>query len=127
MNNDQTHSAYVNVLTVDLQKKVFAVQRHGQAVPRAGDRFCDGFDSRLEPITFDIFVCNGWLLNRRAQVHFAVSLNYCWIFSSLSVRDGAPYFSAALGFSLFLRSPRLQKTAPLWTYFDVNARINTDI
>ena len=34
----------------------------------------DGFDSRLEPIAMDIF--NGWLLTRRAQAHFAVSLNY---------------------------------------------------
>ena len=35
----------------------------------------DGFDSRLEPIAFDIR--NGWLLTRRAQAHFAVSLHYC--------------------------------------------------
>ena len=35
----------------------------------------DWFDSRLEPIAFDI--CNGWLLTRRAQAHFAVSLNHC--------------------------------------------------
>ena len=39
----------------------------------------DGFDSRLEPIAFDIYT--GRLLTRRAQAHFAVSLNYCWIFS----------------------------------------------
>ena len=38
-----------------------------------------GFDSRLEPIAFD----NGRLLTRRAQTHFAVSLNYCSIFSSI--------------------------------------------
>ena len=44
----------------------------------------DGFDSRLEPIAFDI--CNGWLLTRRAQAHFAVSLNYCWIFSSINLK-----------------------------------------
>ena len=33
-----------------------------------------GFDSRLEPSVFDIFT--GWLLTRRAQPHFAISLNY---------------------------------------------------
>ena len=33
----------------------------------------DGFDSRLEPIAFDIYT--GWLLTRRAQARFAVSLN----------------------------------------------------
>ena len=38
-----------------------------------------GFDSRLEPITFDIYT--GWLLTRRAQTYFAISLNYCSIFS----------------------------------------------
>ena len=32
----------------------------------------DGFDSRLEPIAFDILT--GWLLTRKAQAHFAVSL-----------------------------------------------------
>ena len=32
---------------------------------------CDGFDSRLEPIIFDMY--NGWLLTRRAQAHFADS------------------------------------------------------
>ena len=34
----------------------------------------DGFDSRLGPIAFDKYT--GWLLTRRAQAHFAVSLNY---------------------------------------------------
>ena len=33
----------------------------------------DGFDSRLEPIAFDIYT--GWLLTRRTQAHFAVSLD----------------------------------------------------
>ena len=45
----------------------------------------DGFDSRLEPIAFDI--CNRWLLTRRAQAHFAISLNYCWIFSSIQFEN----------------------------------------
>ena len=35
----------------------------------------DGFDLRLEPIAFDIYI--GCLLTRRAQAYFAVSLNYC--------------------------------------------------
>ena len=57
-------------------KTVWGPQRYGPAVPRAGDSWIlrDGFDSRLEPIAFDI--CNGWLLTQRAQGHFAVSLNY---------------------------------------------------
>ena len=32
----------------------------------------DGFDSRLEPIAFDLLT--EWLLTRRAQAHFAVTL-----------------------------------------------------
>ena len=40
------------------------------ALPGAGA----GFDLRQKPIAFDIFA--GWLLTRRAQAHFAVSLNY---------------------------------------------------
>ena len=33
----------------------------------------DGFDSRLEPIAFDIYI--GWLLIGSVQAHFAVFLN----------------------------------------------------
>ena len=59
----------------------------------------DGFDSRLEPIAYDIFT--GWLLTRRAQAHFAVSLNNCWILSlincNLKVTSvGAPQHHACL-------------------------------
>ena len=43
----------------------------------------DGFDSRLEPIAFDIFT--GWLLTRRAQAYFTVSLNYCSIIRSINL------------------------------------------
>ena len=35
----------------------------------------DGYNLRLEPIAFDIYA--EWLLTRRAQAHFAVSLNSC--------------------------------------------------
>ena len=41
----------------------------------------DGFDSRLEPIALRLYT--GWLLTRRVQALFAVSLNYCWIFCSM--------------------------------------------
>ena len=41
----------------------------------------DGFDSRLQPIALDIYT--GWLLTRTVQAHFAVSLNCCWIFTSM--------------------------------------------
>ena len=49
----------------------------------------DGFDSRLEPIAFDIYT--GWLLTRRAQAHFAISLNYCSIFSSIKFENTLNY------------------------------------
>ena len=57
----------------------FVIQNHLSATWPSGTGrrwqiLRDGFDSRLEPIAFDIF--NGWLLTRRAQAHFAVSLNY---------------------------------------------------
>ena len=35
----------------------------------------DEFGSWIGPIAFDM--CAGWLLTRRAQAHFAVSLNCC--------------------------------------------------
>ena len=35
---------------------------------------CDGFDSRLESIAFDIYI--GWLLIRTAQARLAISLQY---------------------------------------------------
>ena len=43
----------------------------------------DGFDSRLEPIAFDIYT--GWLLTQKAQAHFAVSLNYGFQFNIVFV------------------------------------------
>ena len=48
-------------------------QRHGQAVPHAGQIVRDGFDSQLAPIVFNMYV--KWLLTRRAQAYFAISLN----------------------------------------------------
>ena len=47
-------------------------------------RYCgqvlrDGFDSRLEPITYDI--CNKWLVARKAQAQFAVFLSITVKFS----------------------------------------------
>ena len=38
---------------------------------RTGQILCDGFDSRLEPIAFDVY--NRWMLTQSAQAHFAVS------------------------------------------------------
>ena len=40
-----------------------------------------GLDLRLNPIAFDVYA--EWLLTRRAQVHFAVSLNYVEFFGSV--------------------------------------------
>ena len=53
----------------------------------------DGFDSRLEPITFDIYT--GWLLTRRAQAHCTVSLNYCWIFRAIQFENNLTYLWVA--------------------------------
>ena len=41
---------------------------------RRSQILCDGFDSRLELVAFDMYT--GWLLTQKAQAHFAVSLNY---------------------------------------------------
>ena len=38
---------------------------------------------------FDMYT--GWLLTRRAQIHFAVSLNYCWILSSILFENNLSY------------------------------------
>ena len=51
------------------------LQRRDVAAMRRLQILRDGFDSRLEPIAFDIIT--EWLLTRRAQAHFAVSLNHC--------------------------------------------------
>ena len=54
-------------------RKALSCQRHSLATRRIRI-LRDGFDSRLQPIAFDIYT--RWLLTRRAQAHFAVSLNY---------------------------------------------------
>ena len=55
---------------------------------------CDGFDSRLESIAFDIYI--RWLLIRTTQARLAVSLQHRWTFNSIVIPVSArlPCFSS---------------------------------
>ena len=49
---------------------------------------CGGFDLRLEPIAFDIYI--RWLLIRTAQARLAVSLQYRRTFNSIVLSARLP-------------------------------------
>ena len=60
---------------VRVGRNIFANATYCSGIARRLQVVRDGFDSRLKPIIFDM--SHWWLLTRRAQAHFAVSLNYC--------------------------------------------------
>ena len=73
---------------------------------------CDGFDSRLESIAFDIYI--RWLLIRTTQARLAVSLQYRWTFNSIVIPVSArlPCFSSLQNALLLL--PVLNKASENW-------------
>ena len=66
----------------------------------------DGFDSRLEPIVFDMYTRR--LLTRRARAHFAVFLNYCSIFSSIYFQNDVTFIYGSFVASISPQGWRLR-------------------
>ena len=73
---------------------------------------CDGFDSRLESIAFDIYI--RWLLIRTTQARLAVFLQHRWTFNSIVIPVSArlPCFSSWQNALLLL--PVLNKASENW-------------